>query len=318
MKNGYGITAVTTMLHFLVDGLCVCCLYMMIPFFHSAQIMAYIFVYNVLAFMSQPLTGIMVDMLERKDKMFCVSVVGLFLAVCMVALLPYTEGKMLQFVGFVVSILLGIGNSIFHVWGGKRIVMQVGNEIRHLGVYVSTGALGLSVGLMFHSWLLVCILLSGICLLSAFYFSFEFSVSSVSRKIDSTDSTPKMGFVSWLLIILIMLFVSFRSFFGNVMSSMVVMDDVMVLVVGVVSMLGKMAGGWIAHRWGVVRIILLLSVLVVAFFWMHYGLLGMFFINCTMPITLFWANALLKGREAFAFGLLALALVPGYYLFYVL
>ena len=69
MKGGIRITAVTTMLHFLVDGLCICCLYMMIPFFHSAQIMAYIFVYNVLAFMSQPLIEIMVDMLERKDKM---------------------------------------------------------------------------------------------------------------------------------------------------------------------------------------------------------------------------------------------------------
>lgn len=197
--------------------------------------------------------------------------------------------------------------------------MQVGNEIRHFGVYVSMGALGLSVGLLFHSWLLVCILLSGICLLSAVcFFSSQLPVSSFSRKIDSVGSTPEMGFVAWLLIILIMLFVSFRSFFGNVMSSMVAMDDEMVLVVGVVSMLGKMAGGWMAHRWGVVRIILLLSVLVVACFWMHYGFLGMFVINCTMPITLFWANALSKGREAFAFGLLTFALVPGYYLFYVL
>ena len=319
MKGGIRITEVTTMLHFLVDGLCVCSLYMMVPFFHSAQIMVYIFVYNVLAFMSQPLTGIMVDMLERKDKMLCASVVGLLLAVCAVAVLPYTEGKLLQSVGFVVSVLLGMGNSLFHVWGGKRIVMQVGNEIRHLGVYVSTGALGLSVGLLFHSWLLVCILLSCICLLLVVcFFSPEFPVSSISRKIDSVSFTSEMGFVAWLLIILIMLFVSFRSFFGNVMSSMVAMDDVMVLVVGVVSMLGKMAGGWMAHRWGIVRIMLLLSLLVVACFWMHYGLLGMFVINCTMPITLFWANALLKGREAIAFGLLAFALVPGYYLFYVL
>jgi MFS family permease len=109
MKGGIRITAVTTILHFLVDGLCVCCLYMMIPFFHSAQIMAYIFVYNVLAFMSQPLTGIMVDMLERKDKMLCVSVVGLLLAVCAVVVLPFIEGKLLRSVGFVVSVLLGNG-----------------------------------------------------------------------------------------------------------------------------------------------------------------------------------------------------------------
>ena len=43
-------------------------------------------------------------------------------------------------------------------------------------------------------------------------------------------------------------------------------------------------------------------------------LTGLFLINCTMPITLYWANALLKGYEGLAFGLLAAALIPGYLL----
>jgi hypothetical protein len=43
-------------------------------------------------------------------------------------------------------------------------------------------------------------------------------------------------------------------------------------------------------------------------------LTGLFLINCTMPVTLYWANALLNGYEGLAFGLLAAALIPGYLL----
>jgi hypothetical protein len=43
-------------------------------------------------------------------------------------------------------------------------------------------------------------------------------------------------------------------------------------------------------------------------------LLGLFMINCTMPITLYLANYVLPGREGLAFGILAAALMPGYLL----
>ncbi|MBQ6378613.1 MAG: hypothetical protein IJJ56_07445 [Prevotella sp.] len=43
-------------------------------------------------------------------------------------------------------------------------------------------------------------------------------------------------------------------------------------------------------------------------------LLGIFLMNCTMPITLYLANLLLPKREGLAFGLLAAALIPGWLL----
>ena len=43
-------------------------------------------------------------------------------------------------------------------------------------------------------------------------------------------------------------------------------------------------------------------------------LIGLFLINCTMPVTLYLANCLLKEREGLAFGILAAALIPGYLL----
>ena len=50
---------------------------------------------------------------------------------------------------------------------------------------------------------------------------------------------------------------------------------------------------------------------------MVFPLVGLFMINCTMPITLYLANVVMKGREGLAFGLLAAALMPGYLLAFV-
>jgi len=86
---------------------------------------------------------------------------------------------------------------------------------------------------------------------------------------------------------------------------------------GALSMLGKMAGGWMARWLGVVRmLVLVLLMLVACFLFRGQGtailLAALFIINCTMPVTLYLANVVLPGREGLAFGLLAAALIPGY------
>ena len=110
----------------------------------------------------------------------------------------------------------------------------------------------------------------------------------------------------------------------------------LVLLAGAVSMLGKMSGGWIARRWGIITSFALMVVVAALCFYIvtgwHRGLeipsitcpntgmalavllVGAFAVNCTMPITLYLANAVLPGREGLAFGLLAAALIPGYLL----
>ena len=93
----------------------------------------------------------------------------------------------------------------------------------------------------------------------------------------------------------------------------------LVLLIGFLSMSGKMAGGWIARQVGIVRM-LVLVVLIVAVCLVFKGqgmatlLVGLFAVNTTMPVTLYLANVVLPKREGLAFGLLAAALVPGYLL----
>ena len=84
-------------------------------------------------------------------------------------------------------------------------------------------------------------------------------------------------------------------------------------------MLGKMAGGWMARRLGVVRTLafVLLGVSLCLYFGREVEplrLAGIFLMNTTMPVTLYLANSVLPGREGLAFGLLAAALIPGYLL----
>jgi hypothetical protein len=217
----------------------------------------------------------------------------------------------------VVAILLGMGNSIFHTWGGKQTVLKAGNDPRALGVFVSTGAFGLAVGAYWCSWLLLLAMLVLASLLALAYVHHD-TVANLSDVKASLQSGLGRGVVIVALLAL-MVFVMFRSYMGEAFTAGMNKGGSVILAIGAVSMLGKMSGGWLARRFGVARSFV---VVMVAFFAcllsgsIHWGvvLLGLFLVNCTMPMTLFWANAVLPGKEGLAFGLLAAALIPGFLL----
>jgi predicted MFS family arabinose efflux permease len=226
-------------------------------------------------------------------------------------------------------VLLGIGNSLFHVWGGKQVVMKVGNDIRCLGVFVSTGVFGLSVAMVFCSWTLLYVFLLAICILATVYIMTDKQVSTPSRH--ETNIAPlgfaacsmqeRSSFNAQHLIALTALaaFVMFRSYIGTEFAFGTEKSDFVLLAIGSTSMLGKMAGGWISRWFGILRALIVMLVIVLVC--MLTGskslmvlLLGLFMINCTMPITLYLANYVLPEREGLAFGILAAALMPGYLL----
>lgn len=316
------------MQHFLVDGLCICCMFLLAGVY-SERLGAYgdrvgmgaILLYNVLAFMSQPLTGILADRMKARHWLLIVSSLLLSLAVAAAALIPALQGTLLEnclseWLLIVVAVLLGAGNSLFHVWGGKQTVVQTDNDIRALGVFVSTGALGLAVGFVCCSWALLYGLLLAIVAVSIVYVRWD----------DGSSQEASRGFISrswltpervWLIVVALMLFVCYRSFTGEVFSKGITKSQTLILTIGLVSMLGKMAGGWIAQRVGILRS-LAVVLAGVALCILFRGdsvvvlLLGIFLMNCTMPVTLYLANEVLPCREGLAFGLLAAALIPGY------
>ena len=312
--NTVTLTGLAAALHFCVDGLCLCCLYLVTT--GIQDLLKYFVVYNVLAFLTQPLTGMLADGVKQRHWILLTSIIMLILAVLeTICVMPYCSAASVVML-MVLSVLLGIGNSLFHVWGGKETAVRTGNDIRALGVFVSTGAFGLAVGSVFLSRALILCMLIGICILALAYLLID-----TARPIDTTETDseskayPKI--LVWALLILIMLIVAGRSFLGESFTGVIDKTPMVVLLIGALTMMGKMAGGWLVKWMGMVTsVIILVAGVIVCLVargnFIGIALAGLFMVNCTMPITLYWANVMLKGREGLAFGLLAASLIPGY------
>ena len=308
------LTGLAAALHFCVDGLCLCCLYLVTT--GIQDLLKYFVVYNVLAFLTQPLTGMLADGAKQRHWLLLSSIILLILAVLeTVCVMPYCSAESMVLL-MVLSVLLGIGNSLFHIWGGKETAVRTGNDIRALGVFVSTGAVGLAVGSVFLSRALMLCLLLGICILALAFLRIDTTKQIDAIEVDSDSKVYSKPLV-WALLILIMLIVAGRSFLGESFTGVIDKTPMVVLLIGALTMMGKMAGGWLVKWMGMVTsIILLVAGVIICLVAKgnHIGiaLAGLFMVNCTMPITLYWANVMLKGHEGLAFGLLAASLIPGY------
>lgn len=317
---------ISASLHFLVDALCCCCMLLLVKSSDCNALLGVYLTYNVVAFMTQPLTGMVADRLQRRHWLLMAASLLLALAVLTAALIVALGWNRLSpDMLYVVAVLLGGGNSLFHVWGGKQVAVATDNDIRALGVFVSTGAFGLSVGALCCSWPVLFAFLLLIPLLSVAYLHVEPSPTTVAGSSPTTVADaphPKPAYgpvVVWTAVVAVAAVVLFRSFIGEKLTTGIDKTQLLILLFGAVSMAGKMAGGWIALRLGIVRALaVVLAAFALCFLLRDTSvvvvLAGLFLINCTMPVTLYWANALLPGREGLAFGLLAAVLVPGYLL----
>lgn len=343
MSKNSQLVGMTTVMHFLMDGMCMCCLFLLAEAYGDywgaygdRLILGAILTYNVLAFMSQPLTGMMADRMVQRHWLLLASAMLLTVAVAMASLHAKAEWLLV-----LVAVVLGTGNSLFHVWGGKQTVVKMGNDMRMLGVFVSTGALGLAVGAVFGSWVLLYGLLLVYVALAVAYVRWDESEDTggqtplcsvncaqdgASPRVSQSGANSRVLPVAamspvtvWTLVVALMLFVGYRSFAGEVFSQGITKSQSLILVIGAMAMLGKMAGGWIARYVGILKSLMVLLAGVALCFlfrgqFVWVLLLGIFLMNCTMPITLFLANLLLPKREGLAFGLLAAALIPGWLL----
>ena len=310
------MTALCSVLHLLVDGLCVCCLYLMASSFSASHLVSIFLSYNILAFLTQPLTGLWADRMERRHWLLLASV--LFLTMAVLATSIVISYGLTAMGVMVVAVLLGVGNSLFHVWGGKQVAVMTGNDMRALGAFVSTGAFGLSLGIVFFSWPLLYAALLTICLSSTTYVHLDLK-ASIAKAVDNLAERRFSRMFIWVSLLVLMLVVMLRSLVGETFTGEIPKSSGLVLLVGFLSMLGKMAGGWLARQWGIVRMLVLVVLLVVVCLvfrsqGMVILLVGLFAVNCTMPVTLYLANVVLPKREGLAFGLLAAALIPGYLL----
>jgi len=310
---------ICSVLHLLVDGTCACALYLLASNC-GANILSVFIIYNVLAFLTQPLTGFMADKIKRQKTVLLSSAILLSTAVVGTAIIAKT-GVCSPTLWTLASVatLLGIGNSLFHVWGGRLVAIQTKNDIRALGIFVSTGAMGLAIGFVACSWGLLSAMIVAIWV-AYNTISLIGPISHISHISHMSHISPIKP-ITLFFLLLIIAFVMFRSYIGDVFTTGIERSNTIVLTIATITMLGKIAGGFISRwiGWVPAAIMLVLAVIICSILKTEGALnaaaiIGIFAINCTMPITLYLANRLLPGREGLAFGLLAAALIPPYLL----
>lgn len=340
------MTAVYSILHLLVDG--VCALAMFGSFLLDEDGYYRILIYNFCAFALQMPLGILLDALDgwagegkgRPDPAFLTAAGGVLLTVAGALTHPA---------------VLGIGNALFHVGGGVGCIHEDdgrGWKGRGLGVFVAPGALGLYVGTIlakqggWGTWYgLGSAFMAALCL-GAMYFGRSLGMGQTDpgnknkegglQKADlrkekpedhavRTDSRKRRSAGSCrdiaMLFIVCLTVVILRSYIGMA----VVLPWKTGVLTGCMAVLavagGKVAGGFGAARYGIRRTVIA-SLAVAAFCYLFsaflpMGLVAVFLFNMTMPITLYWMVRGMPGRPGFAFGLLTFGLflgfLPGYF-----
>lgn len=282
---------VNAVAHFCVDGLCASVLFGCLP--ESA--MSLIIIYNTLAFTTQCIVGLIADRLKEQRWAELLSVISV------------AAGWFVPLSPVIKVILIGLGNSLFHVTGGVMTLKRSGGKALELGIFVAPGALGLTLGVLwptlgnvFAFVLIVCGILAAIL---------EPKTQEDSIKVQ------KEG-VDWVVLVLLTLAVAVRAVGGTAVTFSWKTDAALSICMTVFIVAGKMLGGFFCDRTGPL-VTALISIIpasvLIAFFsdLMIPSLIGQLAVNLTMPVTLWLMYLCIPDSPGLAFGLAASALLPG-------
>lgn len=295
--------------HFLVDAICLACIMDTVTSqFDIRQenqaiaLTLLIVLYNTLAFCTQWTTGLCCDILQNDRSVHPVYTILLLAGTAVCLWSPVTG-----------IILIGTGNSIFHVVGGRTIIRRYGAKAAPLGLFVAPGALGVYFGTAFSNclWLYcLALLLNAIAIITLQKGDLEpipqETKSSGNENIAKTQA---------VIVSLVLLCVICRAASGSVplAGGKFVVPWLWLPVTFV--FLGKSAGGFLGDRFGIGlagTIELLLGTLCLAFRQNHATFLaGQFLMNLLMPLTLYILAQTLPSYPGMAFGLAASVLYPG-------
>ncbi len=286
--------------HFLVD-LC-CALFMFSLLRNDSSWMMGVLVYNFCAFALQMPFGITADRLNRNS---FVAAVG-----CLLVAGGVFVPHLITAAGIV-----GCGNALFHVGGGIDVLNMSKKKCTPLGLFVSPGAIGLSLGTMMagkiplYAATIVMLVVGTVILLTA---------KSEFKGLESENTElkmPKLTITAVIAVICLFLVVCLRSFAG--MSFSFEWKSSMPAIISVIFIAaGKALGGIAADRIGAkAASIISLGLCAVLFLFSDIpacGLAALLLFNMTMPITLWETAKIFPDAKGFSFGLLTFALFIGF------
>lgn len=333
MKQTHTLS-ILTLGHFLVDLACLYFYFTNFPQSELLKIISAALLYNFLAFALQAPVGYFFDKFPAKRS----TTIGILCILC-----GYASG--LYHHSIVGLVLCGFGNAFYHVGGSIGISHTGKKGLRDSGIFVSSGALGVSLGTWLSEYLLQKIFFSGttlwILLLLIVLLVLQREISSPSKKATNIFSAGTNA----ALLLLSLFAVLIRSlgglFFPASYKELFISSDhtsvtmfLFVMSSGIAAFLGKFLGGFLSnictdllHKIAPQKNIdlrtgnylfgagtLLLSTLLLAFGEDSPALcfLGILCFHAAMPVTLFELYCILPDQPGFAMGLSTVMLFLGY------
>ena len=271
-----------------------------------------ILLYDIVAFTLQLPIGIALDQLDKNSYAALLSYAlvgaGVILSLVPIALLEWPA-----------ILLLAIGNALFHSAGGLSVLNISQKHAGPSGIFIATGAIGVFLGtqsaqmgrLQIAFSLLVLLFLCALITLV---------VQKVNKKYWNVHNVsfdiPRLSSNTLLAIALLSFVVALRSYVGMVMA-FPWKSEMLLLVLSILGVFaGKALGGVVADRIGF-RTTAIFSLIAAATLFVPsweipvLGLLGVFFFNFTMSITLASLANILPNAKGTAFGLASFSLAVG-------
>ncbi len=271
-----------------------------------------ILLYDIVAFTLQLPIGIALDQLDKNSYAALLSYAlvgaGVILSLVPIALLEWPA-----------ILLLAIGNALFHSAGGLSVLNISQKHAGPSGIFIATGAIGVFLGTQSAQMgrfqiafsLLVLLFLCALITLV---------VQKVNKKYwnvhNASFDIPRLSSNTLLAIALLSLVVALRGYAGMVMA-FPWKSEMFLLVLSILGVFaGKALGGMVADRIGF-RTTAIFSLIVAATLFVPsweipvMGLLGVFFFNFTMSITLASLANILPNAKGTAFGLASFSLAVG-------
>ena len=295
--------------HMVVDFVCACTVMTIYAkwLLNAQGVFFAILIYNILAF------GLQTVFWALTDKFKCPKLVAL-LGCWFVALWAIV----LKACPWCATILVWIGNALFHVGGGVICIWVNPEKATPSGIFVAPWAFGLVMWIMlwksgnFVWWYGVALL--AISAISMFLSSKNMNVYNIVSQFAKEN---KMDFKVWVATISILLLLSIviRSFVWFIVNYPWKIWT-LVIIFTICIVLWKALWGVLADRFGwkkvwVISLLVSLPCLLFGSQSIVCGMIGIFLFNITMPIALIALIKAMPKRWWLAFGLLCLALLIG-------
>ena len=271
-----------------------------------------ILLYDVVAFAFQLPVGIALDKLDKNSSAAMLSY-ALVSGGVVLSLVP------VEFLEWLAVLLLAVGNALFHCAGGLCVLNISQKHAGPSGIFIATGAVGVFLGTLSAQYGRLQVAFSLLVLL--------FLCASITRVVQKVNkkywnihnvpfAIPELPSHTLIAIALLNLVVALRSYVGMVMA-FPWKSEMLLLVLSILGVFaGKALGGVVADRIGF-RTTAIFSLIVAATLFVPsweipvMGLLGVFFFNFTMSITLASLANILPNAKGTAFGLASFSLAVG-------